>query len=723
MGQAATGRADLYLGRNTAGTDYDAEGTLDLSAVAQFDAYLGKLVLGEVTSAAARGRGAGTLRLADTNNIDAQEIMISSSEMHMQAQLWSEVELGTTNNIQTDLMTVGGSRGRALMSFASSGTLALSGSTGAKADLRIGYCTINTSSSTVGTMDLSGGTFDATLGDVAIGFKAFRAEFDSVSTGTLTFDDGVVTADTITIGDAEIAGDGQEATGTGTLNMNGGSLTAGTVTLGTGTTKSSGKINMTAGDFDVTGNMTGGIGTSTLNIDGGSLDVTGDLKVDYLRVGYDGRTATVTAGGDVEIGASGTLDIGRRGNTASGTTRGTLDLSSADSVTLDLDNLRVGTVGADSPGNTYGTLSLSTTGLNTISATEITVGNSLAGHTPTVLGTVHLGADNVIEANTVYVGRRKAQGEVDIVPGGTLTLSGPGGTKATLRVGYNDTASGSDVARGTLDLSGGTLNATLGELTIGYHDYPWSGTTGKVEAEMTFDAGTVTADTVTVGRGNPPGSGAVAGGGGIGTLNLNGGALVAQTISLGVGGSTRAHGTINLSGGTLTAGSIDDGAGTAVFDWTGGTLHVGTFGFDLLNTGDGILAPGTTPGFTEVFGNYVQGPDATYEVELEGYAQGVEYDFTRVHGTATLDGTLSVLMSPDFQPQFCTSLVILEADELEGEFAVFDTSGAQFANTAMSWELLYDYQEGLVTLHAVPEPATLTLVGLGLAALLRRRRR
>ena len=68
------------------------------------------------------------------------------------------------------------------------------------------------------------------------------------------------------------------------------------------------------------------------------------------------------------------------------------------------------------------------------------------------------------------------------------------------------------------------------------------------------------------------------------------GSFEAGTIELGAG-SPRAEGTVNLSGGTLQADSITKGVGTAVFNFTGGTLDVGTFGFELEQEG-GILSRG-----------------------------------------------------------------------------------------------------------------------------------
>ena len=86
-----------------------------------------------------------------------------------------------------------------------------------------------------------------------------------------------------------------------------------------------------------------------------------------------------------------------------------------------------------------------------------------------------------------------------------------------------------------------------------------------------------------------------AGANGLAFLNLiNGGTLNAGTGNVTVNN----HGTINLNGGTLNATTIDHTHGGA-FNFNSGTLHVDTFtGF--LDELGGVLAPGNSPGITEV---------------------------------------------------------------------------------------------------------------------------
>jgi len=329
-----------------------------------------------------------------------------------------------------------------------------------------------------------------------------------------------------------------------------------------------------------------------------------------------------------------------------------------------------------------------------------------------------------METTTLYVGRNKAQGSMDIASGGTLTITAPGGGKATLRVGYVDSTTGTDVSRGTLDLTGGTLNATLGELTIGYHLYPWSGTAGKVEAVMTMEAGSVTADTVTIGYGQPPQGGAVAGGGGIGTLNFRGGSLQAQTIQLGVGGSNRAKGTLNFSGGTLTAEQILRGAsGTANFNWTAGTLHVDTFGtasvpFNLLQQG-GVLAPGRSIGSTTIYGNYTQASDGVLEIEL---ASPTSYDTVTVYGNADLKGTLLVKFLGGYAPGLGDTFHILYAsgtiDMTNLVLAGDEPPNSRWLLDVIPGEGPWENWQILQLQAAVPEPASWLLALLaGLAGL------
>lgn len=454
--------------------------------------------------------------------------------------------------------------------------------------------------------------------------------------------------------------------------MGGGTLTvAGNIQMGIGTTVSEGTLNLTGGTLTVQGSILGGVGISTLNLDGpATVNVQGNLEVRNLWVGGNGQTAnpTLNVASNFTLLGGGSLQVGYRNSTSihpSNPTSGTLDLQSlaSSSVTLAASAIDIGVLTVDVNQRVEGTLWLPTTKPVSISADTITIGHSTAGYTPTVKGTVHLGQQTTMEANTLYVGRNKAQGYMDIVSGGTLTLTGPSGGKAILRVGYLDSTTATDVSRGTLDLTGGTFNANLSELTIGYHLYPWSGTAGKVEAVMTMEAGDVSADTVTIGYGEPPQGGAVAGGGGIGTLNLKGGTFEAQTIQLAVGGSDRAQGTLNFSGGVLAAQQILKGAaGTATFNWTGGTLHVDTFGtsdvaFDLNQQG-GVLAPGRSIGSTTIYGNYTQAQAGTLEIELASLSS---YDQVIVHGNADLEGTLLVKFLGGYAPGLGDTFHILYA--------------------------------------------------------------
>ncbi|MDZ7617398.1 MAG: hypothetical protein U1E05_10355, partial [Patescibacteria group bacterium] len=189
IGDAATGRANLYIGNNTvAGNSTSstvATGQLDLSEASSFHAYLNNLVVGQVTKAYALGNG--TLKLAETNTIDATTFTISDLQ-HYQGRSVSndksEVVLGQTNHIKTNLLTVGGDRGQGTLKFAdgaSGGVLNLAGSSAAKTNLRIAYTGADTSPQGNGTMDLSGGTFNATLGEVVIGYRHARGQ----GTGTL----------------------------------------------------------------------------------------------------------------------------------------------------------------------------------------------------------------------------------------------------------------------------------------------------------------------------------------------------------------------------------------------------------------------------------------------------------------------------------------------------------------------------------------------------------
>jgi len=687
-----TGSESLDIGRRDSGTtgspvNTNTIGTADFSGAASVAMNLDTLRLGILTPGLNTGAGfaQGILKLsqAGANTISANTILMSNSAWAINTGLASQLRLGgAANTINTDSFTVGGIKGAASVDIAAGGTLTLAGKSGPKANLFVGdNNTSNTGAQSQSTMDLSGGTFNATLGQLLIG--RFGGGSTGYGRGTLTMDAGVVTADTILLAQGASAAQG-------TLTMRGGNVT-------------------------VAGNVLDGPGASTLNIDGGTLVVGGNLNADSLRVGMESRTGLVSAGGAVQIGSgSGALDIGRRTlvDGATDLTKGTADFSAASSVALNVADLRLGTItngfaAGTSDGVAHGILKLGAA--NTITANTITVGDSAGAGNNSVTSEIVLGADNDFHADALYVGRRKSNGKVSFAAGGTLDLTNKAGTgRANLFVGFND-ADTSINNNGLADLGGGVLTASLDSLVIGRK----SGTsTGAATGRLTLSAdaaNSVDVNNVTVGELSGASTGAATG-----TLDLAGGAFtVNNALRLGLG--TSSSGTVNLSGGTLTAASIEKGTGTANFNFTGGVLHVGAFGFDLVQNG-GVLAPGASPGMTSISGNYLMNAGAL-EIEINGYDQGdqgpidgIGYDLVNVSGDATLNGTLQVALLDGFQPSLGDVFDVLQADSISlgSGFTLEQLLGGSSSNLAYS--IVPFGTDEVLRLTAVPEPSSLALL-------------
>ncbi|MCS7305243.1 MAG: PEP-CTERM sorting domain-containing protein [Thermoguttaceae bacterium] len=698
VGQTGQYTANMIVGRTIGAynTASHMTGKLDLSGLGTFTANLNLLSLGQGIEW--DNRGYAELTLAQNNQINVKTIETGRATGH------ATIFLGPQNTIKTNTFYVNMGKGNSYPNFGSvvqfrSGltnpVFTLQGLDEPGADLLISANITNaTSALAKDTMDLSGGVFNATLDELYIG--RFDHTLAGGCQGSLIFDAGTVTARKIIL--AQTSGSNPTNT-TGTLTMRGGTLT-------------------------VSESVTDGRGVGWIQVDGGSMTVNGSLQVDRLRVGYDpvgkgGLTGSLTVqGGSVSIGTgSETLDIGLRENTTTGSVVGTLNLANASSVTINVGQLRLAHIPTSTYyGYTEGTLILPTTGNTTITATSVTLGD-----TPSTFGggdaKLQLGSGTTtIRTDQFYFGRRKKNAQITVAPGAVLELTGKAGSsaKANLYIGYNDVHTSGDMSS-TMDLTGATFNANLDNLFVGYH-YRMSGGSGSGTGVLTFTNGVISVNTVYVGRGDPTQDGR-----GFGTINMKGGAMTAGSIQLATGANTASTGTFNLWGGELTAQSITRGVGTAAFNFTGGILHVGTFGeatrtFNLTQQA-GVLAPGASVGSTTIYGNYSQASAGILEIEIASLSS---YDTVTVYGTANLQGTLLVKFLNGFAPGLGDTFPILYASG--GISQNLTLAGAQPPNTRWLLNVVPgqgDWQgwQILQLQAAVPEPATVGLLTLGLVLL------
>jgi fibronectin-binding autotransporter adhesin len=195
-----------------------------------------------------------------------------------------------------------------------------------------------------------------------------------------------------------------------------------------------------------------------------------------------------------------------------------------------------------------------------------------------------------------------------------------------------------------------------------------------------------------------------------GTLNISGAGDIGDSdLVLGGGTFTITSATTGL---TLGASQAVTGVGTIIT--TGKSFVV-----------NGRFAPGTSVGAIAVTGNFTLGGSTEMELAGTGGVPGTDFDFLSVSGVLNLGGTLSILGAGGFSLDSLGSYNLFDASSFASNF-----SGVQVGSTALAFSggewigdsdlssYSFSPTTGVLTVVAVPEPASLALVAvaLGLAA-------
>lgn len=405
--------------------------------------------------------------------------------------------------------------------------------------------------------------------------------------------------------------------------------------------------------------------------------------------------------------------------------------ASAGSFTEGLDAAASGTTGeASTSGDVAnlaagGTSTLVTVGLggaNTatggVKSGAVTVGFASSG-VASGLGAAAIGSQVVNVSGSVFDGNatwiQSTGGSWGTLASANWTSTGDVAAAPGTFAGYADV----DTATFAGAIASGTATVALNGAQASLAGLAFSNTTARYVIATGTGSGSLTLATAT---GKP-------------TVNVIGAHEIAAAIAgssglqkLGVGtlvlsGSNSFSGATDITAGLLAVnGSIAGAANVAANAILGGSGSVG--GLVSVAAG-GILAPGNSPGTLALSGGLVLDPASILQFELNAtdttIGSGIN-DLVDVTGNLSLGGTLDVTGIGDFTTALNTSV-----------WRLFNYSGGSFSGSLTLGTVpdlgggrtfaIDTATPGEVNLVVVPEPSTLLLAGLGIAAAVRLARR
>ncbi len=287
-----SGAADMIVRQGSANNS-SQRATLDLSGLGNFNATLGRLLVGVLGPV---NRPVGTLLLARTNNLafSGAAPAIEAADSGSNSGSGSYIYLGIENQIAADTITIGRSKSSATLAFNPAftnlqPTLFLRGATGSRVNaVALGDNSGQTvsSSSSSGMMNFSGGTVDAEVDLFFVGKG--QTGTGAGATGTLTLTDGLLDVNTLEVGYQNATNASAVVTGTVNVRTSAALVVNSVLRLarytGSGTLPV-GALNLDGGAVAGDGDIVAGGGTSSIAINGGALAVTGWIGTSAAPVG------------------------------------------------------------------------------------------------------------------------------------------------------------------------------------------------------------------------------------------------------------------------------------------------------------------------------------------------------------------------------------------------------------------------------------------------------
>jgi autotransporter-associated beta strand protein len=692
---------------------------LDMSQLGDFSASVSNITVG-FDNNNPPGSRLGLLALASNNVITANTLTVGSATMD--GSVAGRMFLGQSNTLNVANLYLGWGKASGTLAFSngfSNGQLTLAGTNGTRANVYLGEFNQSGSGTTpTGTLILTNMSAGSTLNinQMVVGDLAVTGTGGGY--GTFLFDNGTVDVNTMLVG-RTVSG-AATGTGAGVLTVAGGVLNVNSnfviaQKLGAAATIATGTVNLAGGRVNSFTDLVGGGGGSALTLSGGTLDMTGHnlgsngvgfisnlnfqagalLNVAQLNNGaplVKTTAGTLVLSNNAYTGGTtnllGTLAVG--GNSAFGSGQvtmngGTLGVANGGNWTVpNTFNMRAASSIVDTTGGDL-TLAgvLTNTGALVVQGTHtllLTASNTYGGNTTVSGGTLALGADATLPANNmVYV---DTAGTFDIATykqtiGG---LQGSGAVQSSAGGALTVHFSGSQTFLGTLN-GPGSLTLT-------------GGGTMSLTGTNSFSGGTAVSNATYVVNGLHNGAvitaynaSTVGGSGPISTLNVLNGGLLSPGAALGLGTQTVHSLTLN----------------------PGGLLAVG-----LTAASNGLVRVDTTFAMT----------NAWLKLDLTNYAFVYGTKHTLVDYTSSLgfdyNDANQLFKISDNGPNDGATWANLSVVEVLGGTT---TSNMFFR---INYDDLANGESGTkgITLTAIPEPGTASLLGLvGLAWLVRRIRR